>query len=91
MRLAGERPSWNDLLEQVFRVDGFACPGCGGPLTLRCMVLNPWTTRRILDGLRCATGPPGLDPVGDDGRARDRGRSLARGMDNAAFRAPATK
>ena len=23
MRLAGERPSWSDLLERVFRVDGF--------------------------------------------------------------------
>ncbi len=34
-RLAGERPSWSDLFERVFRVGGFACPGCGGPLTLR--------------------------------------------------------
>jgi hypothetical protein len=66
MRLAGERPSWSDLLERVFRVDGFACPGCGGPLTLRCVVVNPRATRRILDGLRRATGPPGLDAVGDD-------------------------
>ena len=66
MRLAGERPSWSDLLERVFRVDGFACPGCGGPLGLRCVVLNPPATRRILDGLRRATGPPGLDAVGDD-------------------------
>jgi hypothetical protein len=66
MRLAGERPSWSDLLERVFRVDGFACPGCGGPLALRCVVLNPPATRRILDGLRRATGPPGLDAVGDD-------------------------
>ena len=69
MRLAGERPSWSDLLERVFRVDGFACPGCGGPLTLRCVVVNPPATRRILDGLRRATGPPGLDAVGDDRRA----------------------
>ena len=66
MRLEGERPSWSDLLERVFRVDGFACPGCGGALALRCMVLNPRATRRILDGLRRATGPPGLDAVGDD-------------------------
>ena len=66
MRLAGERPSWNDLLERVFRVDGFACPGCGGPLTLRGVVVNPRATRRILDGLRRATGPPGLDLAGDD-------------------------
>jgi hypothetical protein len=66
MRLAGERPSWSDLLERVFRVDGFACPGCGGPLALRCVVVNPPATRRILDGLRRATGPPGLDLAGDD-------------------------
>ena len=69
MRLAGERPSWSDLLERVFRVDGFACPGCGGPLTLRCVVVNPPATRRILDGLRRATGPPRLDLAGDDRRA----------------------
>jgi hypothetical protein len=30
------------------------------------MVVNPPATRRILDGLRRATGPPGLDAVGDD-------------------------
>ena len=69
MRLAGERPSWSDLLERVFRVHGFACPGCGGPLTLRCVVVNPAATRRILDGLRRATGPPGPDLAGDDRRA----------------------
>ena len=28
MRLAGERPSRNDLLGRVFRADGFACSGC---------------------------------------------------------------
>ena len=55
MRLAGERPSWSDLLQRVFRVDGFACPGCGGAFALRCVVVNPPATRRILDGLR----PPG--------------------------------
>ena len=69
MRLAGERPSWSDLLERVFRVDGFACPGCGGPLALRCVVVNPPATRCILDGLRRATGPPGLDAAGDDRKA----------------------
>ena len=37
MRLAGERPSGHDLLERVFRVDGFACPG----LDL-VMVRRPW-------------------------------------------------
>jgi hypothetical protein len=66
MRPAGERPSWSDLLERVFPVDGFACSGCSCPLTLRCVVVNPPATRRILDGLGPATGPPGPDDVGDD-------------------------
>ena len=69
MRLAGERPSWSELLERVFGVNAFACPGCGGALTLRCVVVNPPATRRILDGLRRATGPRGLDITGDDRRA----------------------
>ena len=69
MRRAGERPRGSDLLERVFPVDGYACPGCGGPLTLRCVVVNPPAPRRILDGLRRATGPPGLDAVGDNRRA----------------------
>jgi hypothetical protein len=69
MRLAGERASWSDLLERVFRVHGFGCPGSGGRLTLRYVVVNPPATRRILDGLRRATGPTGLDPVGDDRKA----------------------
>ncbi len=73
MRLAGERPSWHDLLERAFRVGGFACPGCGGPLMLRCVVVRPPATRRILDVLRRATGPPRLDAAGDDRTARARG------------------
>jgi hypothetical protein len=56
-------------LARVFRVDGFGWPGCGGALALRYRVLNPRATRRILDGLGRATGPPGLDPVGDDRKA----------------------
>ena len=65
MPLAGERPSWSDLLERRFRVDGFAGPGCSGPFALHCVVLNPPATRPILDGLRRATGPPVLDAAGD--------------------------
>ncbi len=64
--LTGERPSWAELLKRVFAVDGFACPGCGGPLALRCIVLNPVTARRIIAGLQRATGPPGSSPEGDD-------------------------
>ena len=56
-----------ELVERLF--DGFACPGRGVPLTLRCVVVNPPATRRILDGLRRATGPPGPDPVRVDRRA----------------------
>ena len=56
MRLAGERPSWNDLLERVFRVDGFACPGCGGALALRCVVVNLPATRRRGGGAEGLTG-----------------------------------
>jgi hypothetical protein len=66
MRLAGERPSWSDMLEPVFRVEGFPCPGRGGALALRCVVANLRATRRILDGLRRATDPPRLDLAGDD-------------------------
>jgi hypothetical protein len=47
-------------------VDGFAFPGCGGPLALRCIVLNPVTARRIIAGLQRATGPPGSTPEGYD-------------------------
>ena len=35
----------------------------------RTVVVNPPATRRILDGLRRATGPPGLDAAGDDRKA----------------------
>ena len=57
----------SELVERL--VDGFACPGCGGPLALRCVVVNPPATRRILDGLRRATGPPVLDAAVDDRKA----------------------
>ena len=80
--------------ERLFRVDCFACPGCGGPLTLRCMLLNPPATRRILAGLRRATGPPWPRPRGrrpEGVTTRDRGRSRARGTENVSFRAPFTR
>lgn len=63
---AGEHPSWAELLKRFFSVDGFACPGCSGPLALRCIVLNPMTARRIIAGLQHATGPPGSSPEGDN-------------------------
>jgi len=57
IKLVGERYSWEELLKRVFFEDGFCCPGCGGRLLIRCIVVNPPATTRILDGLR-ATGPP---------------------------------
>jgi hypothetical protein len=36
---------------------------------LRCVVVNPPATWCILDGLRCATGPPALDAACDDRKA----------------------
>ena len=48
------------------RVQGL---GCGGSLTLWYVVVNPPATRRILDGLRRATGPPGPGAGGDDRKA----------------------
>jgi len=53
-----ERPSWFDLLQRVFGVDGFQCPLCRGRLELRCIVENPASAARILKGLHKATGPP---------------------------------
>jgi hypothetical protein len=55
---AGEGPSWADLLQRVFAVDGFRCPGCGERLRIRSLVINPPATNRIFEGLRRATGPP---------------------------------
>jgi hypothetical protein len=58
VRLEGERPSWSDRLLRVFGVDGYRCPGCGGRLVLRSMVVNPPATTKILRGLEKAQGPP---------------------------------
>ena len=69
INLVDERPSWADLLERVFAVDAFACPGCGGRLLLRCVVLQPHAARRIVAGLQRATGPPSPSPAGEDRRA----------------------
>ena len=53
-----ERPSWHDLLQRVFGVDGFQCPLCGGRLELRCIVESSASASKILKGLHKATGPP---------------------------------
>jgi len=57
INVESERIPWAELLKRVFGVDGHACPGCGGRLTLRCVVLGP-ATQPILSGLDRATGPP---------------------------------
>ena len=49
---------WADLLERVFGVDAFRCARCGGRLSLRCMVINPPATTRILRGLFGSRAPP---------------------------------
>jgi hypothetical protein len=49
---------WADLLERVFGVDAFRCKGCGGRLHLRCVVINPPATTRILRGLFGSRAPP---------------------------------
>ena len=58
VRLEGERASWADLLRRVFGVDAYRCPGCGGRLALRTVVVNPPATTKILRGLERAQGPP---------------------------------
>ena len=57
IRVESERIPWAELLERVFGVSGYVCPGCGGRLVLRCVALGPAAVR-ILAGLQRATGPP---------------------------------
>ncbi len=67
MRLAGERPCWNDLLERVFRVDGFACPGCGGALAYGVDVLVKVTygegAQLLAAGVDVFGGPTAVDKL----------------------------
>jgi hypothetical protein len=56
--LAGERASWAELLRRVFGVDAYRCPGCGGRLALRTVVVNPPATTKIMRDLERAQGPP---------------------------------
>ena len=55
---AGGPLTWAELLRRVFGVDGWECRTCHGRMRLRCVVVNPPATMRILDGLERATGPP---------------------------------
>jgi len=50
---------WAELLRRVFGVDALKCPGCGGRLRLRAVVVGPPATTKILRDLaRGAAGPP---------------------------------
>ena len=55
---AGGPLTWAELLRRVFGVDGWQCPTCHERMHLRCVVVNPPATRKIIDGLDRATGPP---------------------------------
>jgi hypothetical protein len=51
--------TWAELLARVFRVQGWRCPRCDLPMTLRAVVWPP-AARTVLAGLRasCARAPP---------------------------------
>lgn len=56
---AEEAFGWAELLQRVFKVDGWECPHCHKPMTLRAIVKGSTATyTRILSGLEKATGPP---------------------------------
>ena len=50
--------SWADLLQRVFRVDGWECPHCHQAMSLRTVVIGVPECTRILHGLQNSTGPP---------------------------------
>ena len=53
-RRTGQRPrrrTWSWLLQRVFGVDGWLCPHCGQPMTLRVARVGPGATGKILRGL----------------------------------------
>ena len=58
LRIVPEEPGWAELLERVFGENGFACPRCRGPMVLRCLVLAPPATTKILQSLAKGTAPP---------------------------------
>ena len=57
-RPRGDAPGWAEWLHRVFGIDGFRCDRCGGRLTLRCVVIYPPATTRILRGLVRGRAPP---------------------------------
>ena len=53
-----DAPDWAWLLRRVFQVDAFACPHCNKPKRLRCIVVHPPASTRILRTLGAARAPP---------------------------------
>lgn len=58
LRIVVEKPGWAELLARVFGEDGFSCPHCHAPKVLRCLVLAPLATTKILRSLAKGTAPP---------------------------------
>ena len=53
------RRTWSALLIRVFGIDGWLCPRCSKPMTLRVPLVGPPATTKILRDLqRSARGPP---------------------------------
>ena len=53
------RRTWSWLLMRVFGIDGWLCPHCSKPMTLRVPTVGPPATLKVLRGLeRSARGPP---------------------------------
>lgn len=53
------RRTWSWLLMRVFGMDGWLCPHCSKPMTLRVPQVGPPATLKILHDLqRSARGPP---------------------------------
>lgn len=55
---AEERRCWAELLKRVFEVNGWACPHCNKPMTLRTIVIREPATTKVVSGLLRSTGPP---------------------------------
>lgn len=51
-------PGWAYLLGRVFQVDPFQCRHCGKQMELRCIVVGPPASTRILRGLGSPRAPP---------------------------------
>ena len=57
VRISSRHLGWAELLAREFQVDGWRCPRCAGLLRLRCVVVRPPATLRILRGL-ASRAPP---------------------------------